>query len=138
MAAIEITAANVLAGSNASKVTGVAGATITAGQAVYADSGDSDEIKLADCDLSAAAAATVGIALHGATAGQPITYQVGGLLTMGATLVAGDVYVLGSTAGAIHLIDDVTTGWRISILGVATTTAVLDVSIKNYASIVHV
>jgi hypothetical protein len=42
-----ITAANVLAGANAKKRTGVAGATITAGQTVYEDSTDSNKFKLA-------------------------------------------------------------------------------------------
>jgi hypothetical protein len=64
MADLTITAASVLAGSGAKKVNGTAGATITAGQAVYLDSAD-NEYKLADNDSATAAVRTVaGIALH--------------------------------------------------------------------------
>jgi hypothetical protein len=50
MADISITAASVAASSAASKVTGVAGATITAGQVVYLDT-TTNTYKLADANL---------------------------------------------------------------------------------------
>lgn len=104
--------------------------TITAGQSVYLDSATST-IKLADCDASATTAAAVGIALHGSLAGQPITYQVSGQITIGATLSAGKIYVVSATAGGIAPSADLTTGWRTSELGIAISTTILDMYIIN-------
>lgn len=125
MADVSITAANVLAGANAKKRRGIAGATITAGQAVYEDSADSNKFKLADCDLSAAAAKCVGIALHGAASGQPLEiveedddFTPGGTLSLSAGGDTG-VYVLSGTAGGIAPMDDLASGDYPVILGVA-------------------
>lgn len=136
MSALSVTAANVLAGANAKKKTGIAGATITAGQALYEDASDSYKLKLADADLSAAASNVVGIALHGASSGQPITYDYeDDDFTPGATLslsAAGDtgVYVLDGTAGGICPFDDLAAGDYPVILMVAksTTKAVLKIT----------
>jgi hypothetical protein len=88
MADISITAASVVPSTNAVKRTGTAGATITAGQLVYKDASDSNKIKLADNDASAAAT-VVGIALNGASSGQPITYaETDPELTIGATVAS--------------------------------------------------
>lgn len=135
MAALSITAASVLAGPNAKKRRGIAGATITAGQAVYEDSADSSKFKLADADASAATAKVAGIALHGASNGQPleIAYEDDDF-TPGATLslsAAGDtgIYVLDGTAGSIAPMDDLAAGDFPVILMVAksTTKAVLKI-----------
>lgn len=131
MAAISITAANVVAGSNAQTSTGTAGATITAGQLLYEDTGDANKLKLADCNLSSLAAAIKGVALHAAASGQPITYQNAGSITIGGTVVAGTIYVAGATAGEINPAADLTTGWRTSILGVATSASVIAIKIHN-------
>lgn len=131
MADLTITAANVAAGSTAAKATGTAGVTITAGQVVYLDSA-TNTIKLADADASSATATCIGIALHASLAGQPISYQTDGTITIGATLTAGKVYVVSATAGGIAPSADLTTNWRTTILGVATSTTVL--TMKLYAS----
>jgi hypothetical protein len=68
---------------------------------------------------SAANANAVGIALHGASADQPLAYQIGGPIDLGATLAIGKVYVV-STSGGIAPIDDIAGGEFISVLGVAT------------------
>lgn len=123
MAAISVTATSVLKGTGCTTQEGIAGASITAGQAVYMDSTDSDKIKLADADASTAAAAAVGISLHAATSGQPIEYAVAGNVTFNAVLTAGKVYVVGGTAaGDINPVADLTTNWRTTVLGVATST----------------
>ena len=83
MADLVITASQVKAGAGAVEGTGVAGATVTAGQSVYEDATDG-KIKLADCNLSLAAAKAKGVSLHGALAGQPLRYQKGGKLVAGA------------------------------------------------------
>ena len=129
MSALTITAASVAQGSNANTSTGIAAVAITAGQVLYLNS--SNQLALADADLSSAAAAVVGVALHGAASGQPITYQAGGDITIGATVTAGAIYVLGATAGAINPASDLTTNWRTSIIGVAISASVIRLKIFN-------
>lgn len=122
MADLSITAADMIPASGASLGNGTAGATITQGQAVYLDA-STGTIKLADANLSAAAAAAVGISVSSAVAGQPVVYQRGGDLGFGAILTAGKIYVLSATAGGIAPAADLASGWKTTILGVATTTS---------------
>lgn len=112
MADLSITAGSVLKGSNAKTRTGTAGATITAGQVVYEDTSDSNKLKLADNDASSTTSNPVGIALHGAASGQPLTYVYedddftpGGTLSLSAAADTA-VYCLSSTAGGICPFDD--------------------------------
>ena len=131
MADITITAANVVKSTAAVTASGTAGATITAGQLLYKDTSDSDKLKLAQHDGTAIEATIAGVALHGASSGQPITYQTSGLITIGATTVAGTVYVASATAGGIAPDADAGAGDYKSILGVATTTAAIQIQINN-------
>jgi hypothetical protein len=129
MADLTITAANVVAGSGAKKVTGTAGATITAGQVVYLDSADS-EYKLADNDSATAAVRSVaGIALHAALDGQPLTILTGGPITIGATTAVGVVYCLSSTAGGICPSADIAAGDYNTIIGIGTSVTAIDVKL---------
>jgi hypothetical protein len=131
MADLVITAANVLAGSGAKKVAGTAGATITAGQVVYLDSADS-EYKLADADSATAAVRSpAGIALHGASDGQPLTILSKGPITIGATVTAGVAYYLSPTAGGICPVADLLTGDYPTVLGLATSATVIEVDIQE-------
>lgn len=131
MADLVITAANVRAGTGARVVLGTAGATITAGKAVYLDSADS-EYKLADCDSATAAIRSpAGIALNGASDGQPLVVLEEGPITIGATMTAGIAYYLSPTAGGICPVADVLAGDYPVILGIATSTTVLEVSIQE-------
>jgi hypothetical protein len=131
MADLVITAANVLAGSGAKKVAGTAGATITAGQVVYLDSADS-EYKLADADSATAAVRSpAGIALHGASDGQPLTILSKGPITIGATVTAGVAYYLSPTAGGICPVADLLTGDYPTVLGLATSASVIEVDIQE-------
>ena len=124
MADLTITAASVAAGTNASKVSSyLAGADITAGQAVYLDTSTST-MKLADADTLAASAA-FGVALNSASTGQPITVQKQGNITIGATVVTGKAYYVSTTAGAICLESDWSTGDFPHFLGLATSTTVI-------------
>ncbi len=130
MADLTITAANVVKGSGASVGNGTAGATIKAGEPIYKDSTDSNKLKLADADALATAAVD-GIALHGADSGQPIQYCTKGLLTMGATVAIGTTYVLSDTAGGISPSGDHNvTGDYTTVIGVGTTTGIIDVNIQ--------
>ena len=128
MSAISVTAANVLASSQATTAVGIAGATVTAGQALYSDPSDSGKLKLADADASDTAARVVGIALHGASSGQPLKYVIEDPdFTPGATLslsAAADdgIYILGATAGSITPVGDIAASWRPVVLYVAKST----------------
>lgn len=130
MADLTITAANVVAGSGAKKTTGTAGASITAGQTVYHDSA-TDTYKLADINSATAAVRNVaGIALHAAAAGQPLAVHTAGPITIGATLTAGVAYYASGTPGGIRPVADNTTGDYPVLLGIATSTTVLNVNIQ--------
>jgi hypothetical protein len=130
MSDLVITAANVALVSGQRK-TGTAGATITAGQVVYLDSA-TNTYKLADNNSGTAAARSpVGIALHGSLSGQPLTVQLAGTITIGATLTAGTAYYLSSNAGGICPVADLTTGMYPTILGIATSTTVLKIGIEE-------
>jgi hypothetical protein len=131
MADLTITAASVVAGSGARKTTGTAGATVTAGQVVYLDASD-NKYKLADCDSATAAVRSpAGIALHGASANQPLTIQVSGSITIGATVTAGVAYYLSATAGGICPVADLASGDYPVLIGLATSAALLNIDLQE-------
>lgn len=131
MADLTITAANVLFTSG-TKETRNAGASITAGQAVYLDSA-TDTYKLAQCDGTAAEYAVRGIALHAAGTGQPLTIALtGAVINIGATTAKTTTYVLSAAAGGVAPQADLTSGQRIVRIGHAQgTTGVLLVDIRD-------
>lgn len=131
MADLTVTASSVLASAAATVVrTGVAGATVTAGQPVYSDSADENSLKPAQA--TAAKENATGIALHGAADGQPLSYVTKDSgFTPGATLIAGEIYVVSSAAaGGIAPIGDLTTGDYVTILGVAKSASVLNLDLS--------
>jgi hypothetical protein len=135
MADLTITPASVLPGSGAAKVNGTAGATITAGQVVYLDSSD-NKYKLADNDSATAAVRSpAGIALHAASSGQPLTIQTAGPITIGATVAVGIVYCLSSTAGGICPNADIAAGDYNTIIGIGTSTTVIDVKLHEAGAV---
>jgi hypothetical protein len=106
------------------RLTGILGGTVTAGMPVRLSSGTF----VAATDASLAGAAVEGIALSGGATGQPFIYQKGGNINLGATLAVGKVYVL-STAGAIAPVDDIAGSEFVTVLGIATTAALLKMGI---------
>lgn len=131
MADLSITAANVIAGVGARKALGTAGATITAGKVVYLDAAD-NEYKLADTDSATEAVRSpAGIALNGASDGQPLVVLEEGPITIGATMTAGTVYYLSPNAGGIAPVADILAGDYPVIIGIATSTTVLNVNIQE-------
>ena len=134
MADLTITAASVVPVASTAQIERryLAGATITAGQAVYLDTAD-NLLKLADANASAATAVLLGVALHGASAGQPLAVITGGDYNPGATVAVGTVYRLSGTAGGIAPNADGVTGWYTSLIGVATTASNIRVAINNSA-----
>lgn len=130
MADLTITAASVVAGSNARKTTGVAGAAITAGQVVYYDS-TTGTYKLADTDSATSGVRVpAGIALHAASTNQPLTIQTAGDITIGASILAGVAYYLSGTPGGICPIADVASGDYTAIIGMGISTTVLRIDIQ--------
>lgn len=142
MSALSITANNVARGTDAQTATYTAGGTLTAGMLVYLDTTDRDssgnpKAKAADADAGTDLAATIaGVALNAAVSGQPVTIQYAGSYTHGGTSVLALVYILGGgTAGDINPSADLTTNWRCSVWGVATSTTVIKIGIINSGAI---
>lgn len=128
MADLTITAASVVKGSNAVVDNGTAGASITAGQAVYKDAA-TGTYKLADADSGTAAARqAVGVALHAAASGQPLQVQTKGQITIGATVAVGTAYCASATAGGVCPNADLTTGAYPTFLGFAISATVIDLN----------
>lgn len=130
MADLSITAANVKLGNTDTRV-GVftAGEAITQGQPVYLSSTDS---KYYQCDANdgAAKAEAKGIALTPASADGAFVLVSDGLLNLGATLTVGQVYVVSTTKGGIAPVGDLGSTHYTTILGVATTAALIDLNIQ--------
>ncbi len=128
MADVSQTAANVAKVSNVRTFEGTAGASITAGMPVYADTTDSNKLKAADADTLAASKAK-GIALHGATNGQPLLIATGGKIDVGATLSTGVLYCVSTTAGGIAPYGDLATGDFVTLLGYGDANGDMDINI---------
>lgn len=126
MADISITASAVLANSGARTESGAAGETITAGKLVYRDA-TTNQYFMSDSNAASASARAVrGVALNGASAGQPLQIaRPGAEITMNAVLTAGLVYYLSDTPGGICPLADVGTGEYVTPIGVAKSTTVL-------------
>lgn len=133
MADLTITAADVKKTDSTLIAEGISGGTVTAGQPVYKDSTASNKLKAADADVLASAAA-VGIALHGASADQPLKYAYGGNLTLSNVMTAGAVYVVSTNAGGIAPVADLGSGDYVTLLGVATSATNLKISISVSAT----
>lgn len=129
MADLTITAASVIPGANATKETGIAGATVTAGQTVYKEAA-TGQFKLADSNSATAEVRTpYGIALHASLAGQPLTVQTSGQITIGATVAVGTAYMQSETPGGIQPAADIATGEYATLIGFAITAAIIDIRI---------
>lgn len=130
MTDISITAANVLAGTGARIDHGIAGATVTAGQVVSRSSAGT--FVLADSNSATAAVREPdGIALNGAASGQPLAVLTEGPITIGGTLTAGVAYYLSDTPGGVCPVADVGSGEYATVLGIASSTSVLEVNIQQ-------
>lgn len=130
MTDISVTAASVLPTSSTTIVRGIAGATITAGKVLYLEAA-TNTWKLADNnDASAEVRQAKGIALNGASAGQPVAVATAGDVTFNAALTAGIAYYLSDTAGGFGPVADVGSGEYVVLIGVAKSTTVLNVNIS--------
>ena len=85
---------------------------------------------MADSNSATSEAKTAyGIALNGASDGQPLSVIRSGDLTINAVLTAGAAYYLSETAGGIQPVADLGTGEYVGLIGVAKSTTVLSVRI---------
>lgn len=131
MADLTITAANVkLISGPTEQLT--AGTTLTAGQAAYKEAATS-KAKLSDNDSATAEIrAVLGLTLHAALADQPVTVaKNGAVVAFGTILTAGTDYYLSGTPGGICPRADVTTGDDPVRIGIALTTANLQLDIAD-------
>lgn len=128
MANITQTAANVAAGSSATRVQLVqAGEAITQGMPVYLAS--DGKYYQTDANDTAVKAQAKGIAVSPASTDGYFLMAVDGLINLGATLAVGQIYCVSATKGAIAPYGDLTTNDFVTILGIATTTALMDINI---------
>lgn len=131
MADLTITAASVISGAGGRVEHGKAGVAVTAGQVVHHDAA-SDSFKLSDSNSATAAIRDAdGITLHAAALGQPLAVHTRGPLTIGAVLTPGQTYALSETPGGIQPVADLASGEYPTILGMATSTTVLNVKIQS-------
>lgn len=73
----------------------------------------------------------IGLALNDGTIEQPIDVIQDGYVDLGAVAIAGDVAVLGQTAGALAPYEDLVATNEVSIAGYFVSTSLLQVSINN-------
>jgi hypothetical protein len=116
MADVSQTPANVAMSGAGSKKEGTAGGTITAGMPVYVDA--NQNLQAADADDETMAKA-IGIALNGASNGQPVDYCYRDTnLNVGGTLAVGQTYAVSTTAGGIAPESDLLAGDFVTPIGV--------------------
>ena len=128
MADIGVTPASVLPGADASiQYDRTAGGTVTAGDAVYvASDGHYEPCTTA----SAVLAKCVGIALNGASDGQPLAVQSSGLITIGGTAIVGEVYCVSDNAGKLAPDAEVLSGDFRTVIATGVTAAVINIQIN--------
>ena len=118
MANKSITLASVVASLKAIKKIGIAGETITAGQTIYKDGVNSAKLKLADSNV-AVRSQVAGIAPHGASNNQPLSYAIEDPnFTPGCEVTIGEILVASATPGSIAPAADLTTGDYPTVLGI--------------------
>jgi hypothetical protein len=141
MADLSITAANVAIGASTTPTRVVQyGEAVTQGQPLYRAAADGKYYRC-DANDGVAKAAVAAIALTpGATNGYglvalPSSTPGQSIINLGATLAVGMPYAVSATVGGIAPIGDITSTQFVSIICIATTTALADFqpSISNTA-----
>ncbi len=72
-----------------------------------------------------------GIALNGASSGQPVAVLTKGPITLGAVLTGGVAVMASDTPGGLCPVADVGAGERSVLIGLPTNTSVLNVDIQD-------
>ena len=131
MADLSITPANVaLAGTGVVTQSVQVAVAVAQGETGYLDVA-SGKYRLADANLSEAAAGASGMFLTPAGIDGYALIAFSGPINVGATLTVGVVYVQSANAGKIAPIGDLTTGDYVTILGVASAANRLDLAITR-------
>ena len=135
---LTITVASVVTDANPKFAYGFAGETILQGQSVYLAA--SGLWMKAQCDGTAIQAGSggegnFGIATNAALVNQTIAVQYRGKLTAGATLTVGVQYCISDTFGGICPQSAVPSGSLITVLGIASTAALLDMTYAKYTGL---
>jgi len=107
---------------------GTAGATLVAGEVLYPDATDEYKLKLA-VNTAEATAQAAGIALHGASADQPIAYAKEGDVTFNAVFDPAQAYILTSTAGVMGDTEEIDTDEYGTLIGISVSDSVLRLSL---------
>lgn len=117
----------VVPGDGAQITNGIAGVALVAGDVVALDT-TTQRFVLAS-SASAVLARVRGIASCSASIAQPVRVQTGGILNVGSALLAvGEVYALsGAVPGKLAPASELAAGDFVSILGIASTTALLQI-----------
>lgn len=131
MVDLVITAASVLPGAGAAIKHVTSGATIVAGKSVVRDPATGKWVLADSNHATAALRITGGMALNGASDGQPMAVQTGGAITLGAVLTPGMAYYQSDTAGGVCPVADVGSGERSVLLGMATSASSLLLDIAD-------
>jgi len=127
LADLSITAASVKLKSATQPIVGTGGEALSQGQGAYLSAS-----KWYRCDANDTAAKAVcgGIVLTPcATDGIVLIAPNGATVDLGATLAVGTTYAVSATVGGICPLADITSGQYPTILGTATTTSSLPLSI---------
>lgn len=130
MADISITAASVIAGAGATVKHVMAGATFVAGKGAVRDPATGKWVLSDSNHATAALRVPAGVSLNGAGDGQPLAVLTDGPISLGAVLTAGVAYYASDTPGGICPVADVGSGEYATLLGIATSTSVLNVDIQ--------
>lgn len=134
MVDISQTAANVTWVSGNRPVAVKAGATIAAGQPVYLNT-TTLEYELCDADTDAASN-FAGISLTGGVDGRDMLIAPpGAVINWGATLTAGTIYTLSTTAGGVCPEADLATGDYVVVLAIGAGTANAEIIGKKGAAV---
>jgi hypothetical protein len=132
MADLSPTAANVVAEDGAvSKTEQIAGASLAAGDWVYMDTANNNEMKLAQADGTALEATVYGMCLNSAASGQPVIVARSGDVDFGCVITVAAVYVLSATAGKICPVADLSSSSYLSVVGFGTAADNLRIDITN-------
>lgn len=135
MAAYTLTSANVTL-TTGRPLLGTSLEALTAGMPLYTDGTRGiygPSVGKADSNASGKQTC-IGVALNDVTAaGQPVSYSGtnGDVVNYGAIFAVDDIVIVGSTAGALHVESEITTGWHMMIVGVALTTSALTINLFN-------
>lgn len=134
MADITVTVANVKWVSGSRPFVGKAGATVTRGQSAYLNT-STLKYELGDADTDAASVFAGIFLTDGYDGADVLIAPPGAVVNWGATLTAGTIYVLSTTAGGVAPWADLAAGDYIVVLAIGAGTANAEIVGKKGAAV---